>query len=139
VKLNEVQLEPVRNALGGYLRAFEAQYQAGALADYFLFPGDYLSKGVAHRNTRPISRQMVGRWFSLAEKLAGVPHIEGRGGYGLRRVAVNGIRKERASEEATKAALGWSSLDQVATYGEDQPEWAMQEASDLLLLIRRGD
>ncbi len=27
----------------------------------------------------------------------------------------------------------------VATYGEDQPEWAMEEASQLLLKLRRGE
>ena len=75
---------------------------------------------------------MVGRWFRQAEMLAGVPHIKGRGGYGLRRVAVDGLRKERASGEATSTAM-------VATYGEDQPEWAMEEASQLLLKLRRGE
>ena len=52
---------------------------------------------------------------------------------------MDGVLKDRASEEATKAAFGWASLDQVATYGEEQPEWAMEEASQLLLKIRRGE
>ncbi len=30
VKLNDAQLEAVRKALGGYLRHFEEQYQAGS-------------------------------------------------------------------------------------------------------------
>jgi hypothetical protein len=82
---------------------------------------------------------MVRRWFQQAEKLAGIPHIKGRGGYGLRRATVGGARKERVSEEATKNLFGWKDLTMVGTYGEEQPEGTMEEASRFLLKLRRGE
>ena len=95
--------------------------------------GDRLSEMVATRNTRPVSRQMVGRWFKQAERLAGIAHIRGRDGCGLRRATVGGARKERVPEEATKNLFGWKDLTMVGTYGEEQPDWALQEASQFLL------
>jgi hypothetical protein len=59
VKLNEIQLEAVGRALGGYLRLLEAQFQAGELTDYFLFPGNPLRKMVAHQSTRPVAQWLV--------------------------------------------------------------------------------
>lgn len=94
---------------------------------------------VASQNTRPVGRGMVGRWFRQAEMLAGVPPHQRT--WRLRTAAgrCRWLRKERASGEATKTVFGWTSTAMVATYGEDQPECAMEEASQLLLKLRRGE
>jgi integrase len=101
IQLNEVQLEAVQKALGGYLRVLEA-----IEADYHLFPGGRLRQAVAHVDDGPCSRMVIGKWFRLAEKLAGVAHVPGRAAYGLRRQAVDGTEELQVSDRARQIAGG---------------------------------
>ena len=76
----------------GYLAEAEAAYQRGEIADYFLFPAGKLKGGSV-----PVSRATAGYLsdctlrglFKDLEALAGVPHLQGRALYGLRRQATD--------------------------------------------------
>ena len=120
--------------MGGCLRVLEATE-----ADYHLFPGGRLRKAVAHADGGPCSRMVIGKWFRLAEKLAGVAHQPGRAAYGLRRQAVDGTQELRVSDRAQQIAGGWKDIQTPKTiYADQQPKWAMDEASEALRRIRLG-
>jgi hypothetical protein len=134
IQLNDLQLEALQKALGGYLRVLEATE-----ADYHLFPGGRLRKAVAHADKGPCSRGVVAKWFKLAEKLAGVAHVRGRAAYGLRRQAVDGTEELKVSDRARQIAGGWKDIQTPNTiYADQQPKWALKEASEALRRIRLG-
>lgn len=93
VELTEPQHMAVLHALtDGYLATLEA-----GQGDFPLFPQGKLagrSKGAPRASERqrtaaPLLETTLGEWFRVAEKLAGVPHVRGRGLYGFRRLAVD--------------------------------------------------
>lgn len=81
----------------GYLRRYEEEHQAGRMADYPLLPGGYLhywEKGrklpypvapMENADHTATDTQLKGWWKKL-ESAAGVPHMEGRRWYGMRRL-----------------------------------------------------
>jgi integrase len=82
---------------------------------------------------------VIGKWFGLAEKLAGVAHVHGRAAYGLRRQAVDGTEELKVSDRARQIAGGWKDIQTPNTiYADQQPKWALKEASDALRRIRLG-
>lgn len=134
IQLNDVQFEAVQKALGGYSRILET-----AQADYHLFPGGRLRKAVAHGDSGPCSRMVIGKWFRLADKLAGVAHVPGWAAYGLRRQAVDGSEELQVSDRARQIAGGWMDIQTPNTiYADQQPKWALKEAADALRRIRLG-
>lgn len=102
-------------ALGGYLRVLEAEYQAGEIEDYPLFPGARLadkrekvvelSQGGA---LRPADATVVSDWLRAAEKLAEVEHVRGRGYHGIRRTVADLLYEELGLDGLT-TALAWST------------------------------
>lgn len=159
VLLTKGQRRAVEGVLGarGYLGELEAAHQAGALADYPLFPagklpggtawrrGGRVTKGLAHpvatlarfRAARPIDRGTLDDWFREAERLAGIPHIPGRGAYGSRRTNVDEGKKRGISREGLKAWGGWSDTQVPdAIYAEQEQEYASEEAARLRAEIR---
>lgn len=100
VDLTRGQRRRIDDALAaGYLATIEAKHQAGECADYCLFPSGYIVGRVGFTRGQSIartlsdhvdySRHVSGSWirknFREAERRAGVPHIDGRCAYGVRR------------------------------------------------------
>jgi len=124
----------------GYLKALEA-----ASGDFPLFPQGQMPGGRSgapvaaerHRCAKPIGRRTALDWFHEAEQLAGVPHVEGRGWYGLRRAGVDAAKAAGISREGLKAHGGWTDAqmpDQV--YAEQDTERARREAQSIRAKIR---
>ncbi len=136
VKLSGGQLEKVNQVLSaGYLSYLEGRY-----ADFRLFPGGQLAggrkgRGVAvdrHVDGPIVSRQQRDRWFKLAESVAGIEHMAGRGAYGIRRVAVDLAKREGISDAALKNLGGWSDVTTPnRVYADPEPTFAMEEAEKI--------
>jgi integrase len=146
----------------GYLRFLEDVFRAGALADYPLFPSERL-KGTARKNpsptapkkstiptpwagyatvakhadVEPIGDDALRGLFRKAEAVAGVPHVQGRLGYGVRRVAVDVAKASGISREGLQAHGAWAT-SQVpdAIYSEQERGYARAEAARVRAQIR---
>lgn len=140
-KLTKGQMIAVRRALSGYLRELEAH-----CPDYPLFPsgqmpGGRSGKPVAtverHATAEPIDRTALRKWLRAAETLAGVEHQKGRGGYGIRRAAVDAAKAMKISREGLKASGGWKDTQMPdRIYAEQEMEYAQEEARDVRAKIR---
>lgn len=141
VQLTEGQLAAARAALEGYLKPLEA-----ACMDYPLFPagqmpGGRLGHPVAvperHGVAKPVGRRWVLAQFRAAERRAGVPHLEGRAAYGLRRASVDGVKALGISREGLQAHGGWQDTqipDRI--YAEQEQRYARAEAARLRAVLR---
>ncbi len=92
IELDDAQVERMQAILAsGYLFKLEREYLTAARANYPLFPGGKLRKGVVPPRTR------LSRWnrrsaldaFHELEKLAGITPVRGRGWYGVRRTMID--------------------------------------------------
>ena len=133
VLLTAGQRRAVDRALGGYLQALER-----TCPDYPLFPSGQMTGGRSgqpvahperHANASPVHRRTIVAWFHLAEEQAEVPHIAGRGAYGLRRAAVDAVKELGISREGLQQHGGWSDTqvpDQI--YADQSADYARREA-----------
>ena len=152
------QLAAVQAAMHGYLHRLELALHTDSvtprkqevaslqLQDYPLFPqgqmpGGRKGQGVAtverHANARPVNRRWILHQFRLAETRAGVPHVPGRGAYGVKRAAVDAVKALRISREGLKAHGGWSSTqipDRI--YADMEADYAREEAARLRIVYR---
>jgi len=143
IQLTAGQRAAAQAALVGYLRALEEMSLAPGtlLPDYPLFPQGQLPgnrKGQPrtvperHGFARSIGRRWILAQFALAEAKANIPHVPGRGAYGLRRVAVDAVLELRISREALRAHGGWSDTqvpDRI--YATQEQTFAQAEAARL--------
>jgi integrase len=139
VELTRGQLAAVTRALTGYLASLE-----GTAADYALFPQGKLVGGrcASKHATRPsIERTAWRKWFEKAEAKADIPHVAGRGAYGIRRQAVDFTKAAGASREALQAMGGWADSqvpDRI--YAEQEQLYAAKEAAEVRAKLRgEGD
>jgi len=133
VLLTDGQMRAVRRALDGYLARLERQ-----AADYPLFPAGQMEGGrlghpVAdprrHQEAQPVNRRTLTEWLHLAEETAEIPHVAGRGAYGLRRAAVDAVKEMGISREGLQQHGGWSDTqvpDQI--YADQTADYARREA-----------
>lgn len=99
----------------GYLRELEAAHQASG-TDYCLFPQGRLvdedtdphATVARHAQATPVHARTVVVWFRQTEALAEIPHVDGRGAYGVRRTSVDGAIAEGVSEGGLQAGGGWT-------------------------------
>jgi len=107
VVLTPEQRRAVDDALAGYLANYEAAWAVGEIEDYYLFPGSKMRMldDSGRRWTRkiragvkPLSRDGARVAFRQLEAIAKVHHVQGRGWYGLRRIAAD------LAESATTAS-----------------------------------
>jgi len=141
VQLTAGQREAVQEALTGYLRDLEAE-----CPDYALFPAGQMPGGRKgapravpdrHGQAKPVNRRWILAQFRQAEARAGVPHLEGRGAYGLRRAAVDGVKALGISREGLQAHGGWQDTqipDRI--YAEQEQRYAREEAAKLRAVLR---
>ena len=141
VKLTKGQFAAVKRALSGYLRELEKH-----CADYPLFPSGQMPGGRSgravatvdrHATAQPIERTAIRLWMRALEVVADVPHVSGRGAYGIRRAAVDAAKAMKISREGLKAHGGWSDTQMPdRIYAEQQMEYAQEEARDIRAKIR---
>lgn len=154
VQLTGGQLVAVINALHGYLHRLEglspvegmSLEQGSNVCDYPLFPqgplpGGRKGQGVAdperHMRVNPVNRRWVLAQFRRAEALAGVPHVPGRGAYGVKRAAVDAVKSMGISREGLKAHGGWASTEiPDRIYADGEAVYAREEAARLRARIR---
>jgi len=119
----------------GYLALIE-----GVLPDYPLFPQGKLVKGRVtprHAERGSIERTAIKLWFREAERLANIPHITGRGAYGLRRIAVDAEKEMKISREGLKALGGWTDTQMPdSVYADAEAEYARDEAATIRARMR---
>jgi len=141
VALTAGQLAAAREALAGYLATVEAE-----CADYPLFPAGQMPGGRSghwravperHGQASAIGRRWILAQFRAAERRAGVPHVAGRGAYGLRRAAVDAVKELGISREGLQAHGGWTDTqvpDKI--YAEQAQVYARAEAARLRAVLR---
>ena len=142
IELTNGQRAVITHALtAGYLRHLERLQ-----LDYPLFPGTQLAQSRTagdplavnrHLTAPTVTRMQLRRWFLDAEALARVPHLRGRGAYGLRRVAVDAAVAEKISPDGLQAHGGWTnSKTPNEIYRETERMEARTEAKDVRAKIR---
>jgi integrase len=106
VELTPGQRQAVEKALGGFLSLLEA-----TCADYQLFPGRFTTSDGAFTKADGghVHKQTLYRWFRRAEEIARVAHRAGRCAYGIRRLAVDELLRQRVSLPALQNNGGWTS------------------------------
>ena len=101
-------------ALATYLQNYEAAYLAGRIQDYWIFVGSRMRPlGAAGERwprrvrpgAKPWSRDGARTAWQALEAIAGIPHVKGRGWYGMRRVATD-IAEPLISDPRVKDSLG---------------------------------
>jgi hypothetical protein len=127
VDLTRGQRRMVDRALGsgGYLQSLE---ESGY--EYCLFPAGYVVGRVAHlrgRETaitlsqkinadRHVSTSWLRKNFLVAEEIAGISHVPGRGVYGIRRMTVDLGDEENISLSGLKALGGWDDIETPSAF-----------------------
>lgn len=146
VVMTKGQRAAVERAFGGYLSRLEEAHRAGALPDYPLFPRGQMTGGRSgnpvadpdrHGKAKHVGDLAMRKWHRKAEQLAGIPHLDGRGWYGGRRVNVDEAKKRKISREGLKATGLWTD-SQVpdSIYAEQDQVYAQEEAADVRADIR---
>ena len=109
VLLTSWQRAEIDAYLAGFLSELEAAWQADG-TDYPLFPSLRKAEGTprAGRPFRHVPRKTTGTWLHEAERIAGIPHVRGRGWHGLRRAGSDYLYEEIGLQGLT-TAVGWSS------------------------------
>jgi integrase len=130
----------------GYLAGLETAYRAGTIPDYPIFPGGHFARDkdtgrlvsrAEYANRAPVDRTAWRSWHEDAEKLAGIPHVKGRGPYGSRRAGVDGAKELKISREGLQSWGGWAdSQTPDAIYADQEQEYARDEASEIRAKVR---
>lgn len=140
VVLTPESREVLRAALhDGYLSRLEAARVAGELQDYPLFPGHKLQGG-----TMPVGRfrQMSPSglyimWLAL-EDLAGVPHLDRRAWYGMRRLQSDTAEDVESDARVLNAMGGWKRTATRERYQEEGRLDIAEKAAETRRRIRPG-
>jgi integrase len=135
----------------GQIAAAEAAFTTGYLAeleasgrpDYALFPGAKWRGGndgvfpIALIEAPHVERTALRKWFRKAEDLAGIPHVKGRGQYGVKRAAVQAAKEFGISREGLMAHGGWRDTQMPdMIYADKEADAARREARDIRAQIR---
>jgi hypothetical protein len=138
----------IRTIESGYLHELEAAYAAKVISDYPLFPAGQMPGGrkgtpvatVERHSSGHVAKKTIVELFPLIEAEAKVPHVRGRGAYGLRRVAVDEAKKLGISRDAMREHGGWSDNQMPdAVYADQESEHFRDEARDVRASIRGED
>ena len=84
-------------------------------------------------------KQTLYRWFKRAEEIAGVLHRPGRCAYGIRRVAVDELLRQRVSLPALQNNGGWTSPAIPTQEYADQESLAARREAALARATWRGE
>ena len=142
------QRRAVDDSLAGYLANYEAAWRAGQIDDYHLFPGsrmrmlDQAGRRWTRRvrsDVKPLSRDGARIAFKDLEAIAKVDHVEGRGWYGLRRIAAD-LAESATTDDRVKDRLGgWQNSETRKQIYQDRHTDALRvEAANVRRALRRG-
>jgi len=140
------QRRAVDDALGGYLANYEAVWRAGQIEDYYLFPGSKMRMLDAggrrwtrkvRAGVKPLSRDGARVAFRALEAIAKVAHVEGRGWYGLRRIAAD-LAESATTDDRVKDRLGgWQDPEtRKQVYQDRQTDELRAEAAKVRRALR---
>lgn len=129
----------------GYLAGLETAYNENVITDYPLWPGGQLPATIdgelatdaRHATRDPIDRSAFRAWHREAERLAGIPHVPGRGPYASRRGAVDAAKEAKISREGLQPFGGWADAQTPdAIYADRDANYARVEAAEVRAKIR---
>ncbi len=136
----------IAQLMEGYLVQLEAARERGDIKDYPIFPAGQMPGGRSgspiatierHAGAGSMDRRTIVELFTKAETAAGVPHVPGRGAYGLRRVAVDEAKKLGISRDGMREHGGWTDNQMPDTvYADQEAEGFREEARDVRASIR---
>ena len=146
--LTQEQRRAVDDALSGYLANYEAAWRAGQITDYYLFPGSRMrmldTNGrrwtrKLRTDVKPLSRDGARIAFKELEAIAKVEHVEGRGWYGLRRIAAD-LAESATTDDRVKDRLGgWQDSEtRKQIYQDRQTDELRAEAAKVRRELRMG-
>lgn len=140
VHLTAAQRSALDASLGGYLQAHERAYLTGELADYPMFPGGRLVRGVARVRERPkrLNRRTALELFHNLERAAGVVPQSGRGWYGLRRQATDLAPKYTNDDRVLDRVGGHERATREGIYQDRQTDQLRGSAAEVRAQIRSG-
>jgi hypothetical protein len=134
-------------ALATYLANYERAWRAGEIQDYQLFPGGKMSSRPdgtvwARRvrpSVKPISRDGLRQLFRQLEEIAEVEHVEGRGWYGLRRIATDLTHEATTDDRVRERMGGWTAGSDVpATIYQDRETIEIRQTTADVRRVIRG-
>ena len=148
VVLTPEQRRAVDDALAGYLANYEAAWRAAQVEDYHLFPSskmrmlDQSGRRWTRRvrvDVKPLSRDGARVAFKELEAIAGVDHVEGRGWYGLRRIAAD-LAESATTDDRVKDRLGgWQDSEtRKQIYQDRQTDKLRADAAKVRRELRLG-
>ena len=148
VVLTPEQRRAVDDALAGYLAGHEAAWRAGQVEDYHQFPGskmrmlDRSGRRWTRRvrtNVKPLSRDGARVAFKELEAIAKVDHVEGRGWYGLRRIAADPAESATTDDRVKDRLGGWQDSEtRKQIYQDRQTDELRAEAAKVRRALRLG-
>ena len=146
--LTPEQRRAVDDALRGYLANYEGAWRAGEIDDYYLFPGskmrmlDETGRRWTRRvrsNVKPLSRDGARVAFQELEEIAKVPHVAGRGWYGLRRIAADMAETETTDDRVKDRLGGWQDSEtRKHIYQDRETQELRAEAANVRRRLRLG-
>lgn len=142
IAFTESQLARVLDVLEhGYLREYEAAYRAGRIDDYALFPAERMIRGLAkwRAEAKPLSRDAALKMFHRLEAVAGVESMEGRGWYGVRRIASDLVEDMVADERVQNAVMANSKDVRRRHYQQKRRAKILAKAREARELMRTGE
>ena len=148
VVLTPEQRRCVDDALGGYLRNYEADWQAEKIDDFYLFPGSRMrmldENGTrwtrrVRAGVKPMSRDGARLAFKQLEAIAKVDHTPRRGWYGLRRQAAD-MAETATNDDRVKDRLGgWQdSATRKSIYQDRETDELRAQAASVRRQLRIG-
>lgn len=148
VVLTPEQRRSVDDALAGYLRNYEADWQAEKIDDFFLFPGSRMrmldDEGTrwtrrVRAGVKPMSRDGARIAFKQLEAIAKVEHTPRRGWYGLRRQAAD-MAETATNDDRVKDRLGgWQDSEtRKSIYQDRETDELRAQAASVRRQLRIG-
>jgi len=135
------QREAVNRALSSFLVDFEALWRDGKINDYPLFPRGRFKKGKAKvvADPQPLTRDAARKMFHELESVAGVTSIEGRGWYGVRRIAADVAEDVEKDERVLNSITGHrdSATRRLVYQDRERPE-VLNRAAQTRQAVRRS-
>ncbi|MDB4886330.1 MAG: hypothetical protein JWN79_1768, partial [Gemmatimonadetes bacterium] len=142
--LTPEQRVAVDRALETVLADAESQYVEGnRRTDYYLIPSGKLVRGAAsaeRARQAPLSRDALRKAFHALEVAAGVTPVDGRGWYGLRRVATDAAPAFTSDRRVLDKLGGWTagSTTREDTYQDRDDELLMEATAKVRRAWRAG-
>lgn len=134
----------------GYLREYEAEHQAGRLADYPLFPGGRLrywrdgrklpSPVAQEKNAARVATETaLAKWWKDLERRAEVKEMAGRRWYGMRRLQSDLAEDVESDARVLNRMGGWKHTATRERYQEKGRTKVQEKAAAARRKIRPGN